>query len=371
MRFFKNMRPIAVCLLLCALLSACTAPALQYANAEPTPGTSAPAATPTAAPVDPPASTPASEHAITAAELCELCCAEFRYYFEPDFSAHDYSSTGMLDMPGLIAKHSTYVQLCDELAALADACAQAALIKCKQLSADIAEIEVKLTSYLDWRLMAAACVALDAPAQQIAQCASVNAVFDKGTLKLFILLPDFDTLFAQSSSAEFHTALSLFSYLNTTYDDDGELTENTGEYELSSEYIATIMDPLPKRHIKNGWYGDRSKATRRHMGTDIRANEWQDIPACTAGTVMRIGYDPISGNYVTIKDDYGFYYSYCHMVELTTFLIEGQRVEQGQLIGHIGNTGNSDAPHLHLAIIAPEYIYINPYPVLARVRYGD
>lgn len=57
------------------------------------------------------------------------------------------------------------------------------------------------------------------------------------------------------------------------------------------------------------------------------------------------------------------------MVQLTTFLSEGDRVEQGQLIGHVGNTGNSDAPHLHLSIIAPEYVYINPYPVLARVRY--
>ena len=86
--------------------------------------------------------------------------------------------------------------------------------------------------------------------------------------------------------------------------------------------------------------------------------------------MIRVAYNDIAGNYVVVRDKYGFYYVYCHMVELTTFLAEGERVEQGQLIGHVGNTGNSDAPHLHLSIIAPEHIYINPYPVLHRVRYG-
>ena len=125
--------------------------------------------------------------------------------------------------------------------------------------------------------------------------------------------------------------MSLYCYLNTTYDNNAQILDNDGSYELSDEYIATIIDPLPKRHIKDGWYGDRSKSTRRHMGTDIRAREWQDIPSCTAGEIVRIAYNDIAGNYVTVKDDYGFYYSYCHMVELTTFLSEGDRVEQGQL----------------------------------------
>ena len=135
-------------------------------------------------------------------------------------------------------------------------------------------------------------------------------------------------------------------YLNTTYDNNAQILDNDGSYELSDEYIATIIDPLPKRHIKDGWYGDRSKSTRRHMGTDIRAREWQDIPSCTAGEVVRIAYNDIAGNYVTVRDDYGFYYSYCHMVELTTFLSEGDR---GNIIVHTDyvRTWNEERDYLY------------------------
>ena len=75
---------------------------------------------------------------------------------------------------------------------------------------------------------------------------------------------------------------------------NAQILDNDGSYELSDEYIATIIDPLPKRHIKDGWYGDRSKSTRRHMGTDIRAREGQDIPSCTAGEIVRIAYNDIA-----------------------------------------------------------------------------
>ena len=164
---------------------------------------------------------------------------------------------------------------------------------------------------------------LDEPDKAIAAHTDVSATIEGKTLNVCVALPDFDALFAPLASDVHYGAMSLYCYLNTTYDNNAQILDNDGSYELSDEYIATIIDPLPKRHIKDGWYGDRSKSTRRHMGTDIRAREWQDIPSCTAGEIVRIAYNDIAGNYVTVKDDYGFYYSYCHMVELTTFLSEG------------------------------------------------
>lgn len=345
--------------LVCALFSACAIEAsLPTEPAAPTPAQD-PEVSPTPAPTPEP----------DADALCTMCRDGFFAAFAPDYSGHDYTSLGMLDMPGLIEKQPLYAELAADTHTLAQMCARTAAQDVKAMSSLIDRTSVTVTGKLDWRLIAAACTMLDEPDKAIAAHTDVSVTIEGKTLNVCVSLPDFDALFAPLASDVHYGAMSLYCYLNTTYDNNAQILDNDGSYELSDEYIATIIDPLPKRHIKDGWYGDRSKSTRRHMGTDIRAREGQEIPSCTAGEVVRIAYNDIAGNYVTVKDDYGFYYSYCHMVQLTTFLSEGDRVEQGQLIGHVGNTGNSDAPHLHLSIIAPEYVYINPYPVLARVRY--
>ena len=40
---------------------------------------------------------------------------------------------------------------------------------------------------------------------------------------------------------------------------------------------------------------------------------------------------------------------------------EGDTVRQGDVIGRVGNTGNSAANHLHLTIVTPDGRYVNPY----------
>ena len=84
--------------------------------------------------------------------------------------------------------------------------------------------------------------------------------------------------------------------------------------------------------------------------------------------MTHIGRDKVAGNYVIVKDDAGFEYHYYHMVRMTDFLAPGDRVQRGDVVGHVGNTGNSVANHLHLAIVSPDLTYINPYPVLKEVR---
>jgi murein DD-endopeptidase MepM/ murein hydrolase activator NlpD len=43
-------------------------------------------------------------------------------------------------------------------------------------------------------------------------------------------------------------------------------------------------------------------------------------------------------------------------------------VDAGQLIGHVGSTGNSACNHLHLTIVSPDGIIINPYPYLRKAK---
>lgn len=65
-------------------------------------------------------------------------------------------------------------------------------------------------------------------------------------------------------------------------------------------------------------------------------------------------YGPIArtcGNYVIIKHLYDEYSVYCHMIPESLTVNIGDRVEQGQVIGQIGNSGNSICPHLHFHLM--------------------
>lgn len=99
-----------------------------------------------------------------------------------------------------------------------------------------------------------------------------------------------------------------------------------------------------------------------HTGIDIPAPKGTPIMAAGAGTVMHSGYglyfyrndekDPY-GIAVSIKHDFGYkgkalYTVYGHMDE--TFVFRGQRVEAGDVIGIIGETGHATGPHLHFEI---------------------
>jgi hypothetical protein len=63
-----------------------------------------------------------------------------------------------------------------------------------------------------------------------------------------------------------------------------------------------------------------------------------------------LALDEFGGNYVVLDIGDGFYAFYAH-VKPGTFEVEvGERVKQGQVIGHLGNSGNSTEPHLHFQV---------------------
>jgi murein DD-endopeptidase MepM/ murein hydrolase activator NlpD len=86
-----------------------------------------------------------------------------------------------------------------------------------------------------------------------------------------------------------------------------------------------------------------------HKGVDLSTYRTGDgILATADGQVVTVEYDPGFGNYVLIKHKHGFYTRYCHM---QSFRVQrGQYVQQGQVIGYIGNTGVSTGPHLHYEV---------------------
>ena len=86
-----------------------------------------------------------------------------------------------------------------------------------------------------------------------------------------------------------------------------------------------------------------------HKGTDLVAKEGSEVLSVTDGTVDDVGYDDERGNYIDIRSESGEVYGYEHLQELPDFKT-GDKVNEKQVIGKVGNTGNSTGPHLHLSL---------------------
>lgn len=72
----------------------------------------------------------------------------------------------------------------------------------------------------------------------------------------------------------------------------------------------------------------------------------------------------ILGNYVVIDHRNGEFSLYAHMSQGTLTVVVGDVVSQGQTIGKVGNTSNSDYPHLHFHLMdGPDYQVANGLPV--------
>ncbi len=90
---------------------------------------------------------------------------------------------------------------------------------------------------------------------------------------------------------------------------------------------------------------------RLHAGIDISAAEGTPIHAADAGRVVLIqgtGASGGYGNYTCVQHTTTMSTCYAHQSRFGTS--QGARVSQGQIIGYVGNTGNSFGAHLHFEV---------------------
>ena len=84
---------------------------------------------------------------------------------------------------------------------------------------------------------------------------------------------------------------------------------------------------------------------RNHEGLDIAAPSGTPIRAAECGVVSFAGVQSGYGNMVCVKHSSRFETCYAHMTNYA--VSQGQRVNQGDVIGYVGCTGNCTGPHLH------------------------
>lgn len=84
-------------------------------------------------------------------------------------------------------------------------------------------------------------------------------------------------------------------------------------------------------------------------GIDIPAPEGTPILAAHSGTVLISGWNDSYGNQVLLDSGTGISTRYTHMIR--TAVSAGETVTTGQVIGYVGNTGDSTGDHLHFEVI--------------------
>lgn len=90
------------------------------------------------------------------------------------------------------------------------------------------------------------------------------------------------------------------------------------------------------------------KMYRHHDGVDINAPKGTPIYASADGEVVFAGVNGGLGKMVQINHKYGFQTHYGHMNRI--LVRPGQKVERGEKIGEVGNTGITTGTHLHYEV---------------------
>ena len=122
-------------------------------------------------------------------------------------------------------------------------------------------------------------------------------------------------------------------------------------------YWASVPSRMPM-DIKRGiyissYYGYRtdpiSDRKQFHAGDDFSAKIGTPVKSTGKGVIAKAEFDSRFGNFVEIDHGYGYKTVYAHMQDGLP-VKKGDKIERGQVIGRVGNTGRSTAPHLHYEV---------------------
>lgn len=116
--------------------------------------------------------------------------------------------------------------------------------------------------------------------------------------------------------------------------------------------------------IADTWRTARSGG-RRHEGVDIFAPRGTPVRSTTPGLVVQKGWNRLGGRVVTLIGPGGQRHYYAHLEQFAG-PGPGDWVEEGDLLGFVGDSGNAAGTptHLHYGIYSPGGEAQNPHPLL-------
>lgn len=180
--------------------------------------------------------------------------------------------------------------------------------------------------------------------------------------------PDAPTLMyelPETDSTNPFSLLAAYAYLSTVFDDSMDARDGIGTPELD-ELLFPLVQP-DRYYVGDCWAQPRDGGARLHTGIDINAPEGTNLLAVTDGVILDNGYNKVAGNYVVLRAPSGIQYHYYHLVEPSD-LPPGTPVTTGDVVGHVGSTGNSRANHLHFTVITADGHYVNPFTYMQKAQ---
>lgn len=203
--------------------------------------------------------------------------------------------------------------------------------------------------------------------------ALTNNFFNSHLKKRIIMLQKSKTnRFNQIKFALLLPLLALFMYsfstkevlvVKRTNQDSAETPKALHKKEDSVSFIFPINEKDLTRMASG--FGMRThpvlKIRRMHLGMDFSAKKGANVYASANGIVLKVNEESENGKIIEIKHEDGFQTNYYHLNKI--FVKKGAKVNMGDIIGEVGNTGVSVAPHLHFEMLK-DGKHINPIQVL-------
>ena len=131
--------------------------------------------------------------------------------------------------------------------------------------------------------------------------------------------------------------------------------------------LAFPVSGRDSRAVKSFFGAERDAGARQHHGIDIFAPRGTAAVAAARGVVRSIAPNDLGGNVVWLSDtERGQTLYYAHLDR--QIVTAGQRVEIGDTLGFVGNTGNARTtpPHLHFGVYRRGEGPIDPFPFVYR-----
>lgn len=126
------------------------------------------------------------------------------------------------------------------------------------------------------------------------------------------------------------------------------------DYEGKNVKKALLKTPIDGARLSSS-FGVRkhpiSGYNKLHKGVDFAAKKGTPVFAGGNGVIEYIGNNGGYGKYIRIRHNNSYKTAYAHLNNFKKNLYKGDRVNQGDVIGYVGSTGNSTGPHLHYEII--------------------
>jgi murein DD-endopeptidase MepM/ murein hydrolase activator NlpD len=132
--------------------------------------------------------------------------------------------------------------------------------------------------------------------------------------------------------------------------------------------LAFPVQPGTERDIGSRFGAPRDAGARSHHGIDIFARRGTPVVAAAAGVVNRVNETPIGGKVVWLRDVSGNSLYYAHLDSQA--VSSGTRVDIGDTLGFVGNTGNARTtrPHLHFGVYRRGEGPVDPFWFVHRPR---